>query len=161
NLAGLLAVALTAGRFTEKALRRIAACALALLIILPLGYAGVVLAWPLRTTGRPLRANWPQAEISRRVVDLWMSQTGQPLRIVSGDAWIAGLVGITAPDNPSIWSGPEPSASPWITPERLQREGMLVVWEAERQRLPPHVLERIASTPVGQERFRWSSAGTR
>jgi len=161
NLAGLLAVALTRNRFTEKALCRIAACALALLIVLPLGYAGVVVAWPLRTTGRHLRANWPQAEISRRFVDLWTRQTGQPLRIVSGDPWIAGLIGITATDNPSIWNGPEPSASPWITPERLKREGMLVVWDAERQRVAPHVLERIGSTPVGQERFRWNSAGTR
>jgi len=160
NLAGLLAVALTSRHFTDKALGRIAVCALVLLVVLPLGYAVVVVSWPLRAE-RPMRANWPQAEISRRFTDLWKAQTGQPLRIVSGDAWIAGLVGITAADNPSILSGPLPSASPWITPERLESEGMLVVWNAKRQRMPSYVLRRIASIPVGQERFRWSSSPKR
>jgi len=157
NLAGLLAVALTSHNFTEKALGRIVACALVLLVILPLGYAVVVLSWPWRG-GRPMRANWPQAEISSRFTDLWKTQTGQPLKIVSGDAWIAGLVGITAADQPSILSGPLPSASPWITPERLEREGMLVVWNAKRRKMPHYVQRHIASIPVGQERFRWSAA---
>jgi hypothetical protein len=154
NLAGILAIALTSRHFDGEALRRIAVCAAVLLIVLPLGYAVIIVAWPSRA-GAPLRVNWPQAEISERFVDLWTRETGQPLRIVSGNRWIAGLVGVTAADNPSILSGVDLTASPWITPERLEREGMLVVWDARNPRMPRHLLPLINSRPVKEERFGW------
>jgi 4-amino-4-deoxy-L-arabinose transferase-like glycosyltransferase len=154
NLAGILAIALTSRHFDGEALRRIAVCAGVLLIVLPLGYAVIIVAWPSRA-GAPLRVNWPQAEISERFVDLWTRETGQPLRIVSGNRWIAGLVGVTAADNPSILSGVDLTASPWITPERLEREGMLVVWDARNPRMPRHLLPLINSRPVKEERFGW------
>jgi hypothetical protein len=157
NVAGLLAIALTSRRFNGEALRRIAVCAGVLLIVLPLGYAVVVVSWSWRIND-PLRVNWPQADISERFVELWRRETGRPLRIVSGNRWIAGLVGMTAADRPSILSGPELAASPWITPQRLEREGMLVVWDARTGRMPRHLLARIATAPVREERFGWMSA---
>jgi 4-amino-4-deoxy-L-arabinose transferase-like glycosyltransferase len=154
SLAGTLAIALTSRHFDDGVLRRIAVCAAVLLIVLPLGYALAVASWPLRKSA-PLRVNWPQAEISKRFADLWMRETGRPLRIVSGNRWIAGLVGVTAPDNPSILSGPDLSASPWITPARLEREGMLVVWSAKGKWVPGHLQPIIAAAPVREERFSW------
>ena len=154
SLAGILAIALTSRHFDDRALRRIAVCAAVLLIVLPIGYALVIVTWPSRGGG-PLRVNWPQAEISKRFVDLWTRETGQPLRIVGGNGWIAGLVGVTAPDNPSILSGPDFAASPWITPERLEREGVLVVWNAKAKWLPRVLQPIIASAPVREERFGW------
>jgi 4-amino-4-deoxy-L-arabinose transferase-like glycosyltransferase len=154
SLAGILAIALASRHFDDGAFRRIAVCAAVLLTVLPLGYALAVVAWPLRKSA-PLRVNWPQAEISKRFSDLWMRETGQPLRIVSGNRWIAGLVGVTAPDNPSILSGPDLSASPWITPERLEREGVLVVWNTKGSWVPGHLQSIVASAPVREERFSW------
>jgi hypothetical protein len=82
NFAGILAIALTSRHFNSKALHRIAVCAGVLLIVLPLGYGLVIVTRPW--LGRaPLRVNWPQAEISKRFVELWTRETGQPLRIVS------------------------------------------------------------------------------
>jgi hypothetical protein len=112
------------------------------------------MSWPSRGGG-PLRVNWPQAEISKRFVDLWRRETGQPLRIVSGNRWIAGLVGVTATDNPSILSGPNLAASPWITPGRLEREGMLVVWAAGAKWIPEYLQPIVAFAPVREERFSW------
>jgi hypothetical protein len=157
NLAGILAIALTSRHFNGEALRRISVCAGVLLIVLPLGYALVIAVWSLRA-GAPLRVNWPQAEISERFVDLWERETRQPLRIVSGNRWIAGLVGVTAADNPSILSGPELAASPWITPARLEKEGMLVVWDARTGWMPRFLWPLIAAAPVRDERFVWKGS---
>ena len=154
NHAGIWAIALTSARFSGQALRRIAVCAGVLLTAVPLGYALIAVARPL-TASTPLRVNWPQAEISKRFVDIWARETGQPLRIVSGNRWIAGLVGVTAADSPSILSGADLAASPWITPERLEREGMLVVWNARNVRMPQFLLPLIADAPVKEERFSW------
>jgi Dolichyl-phosphate-mannose-protein mannosyltransferase len=158
NLAGILSVALTSRRFDGEALHRIAAAAAVLLVVVPLGYATVIFAAPL-VTGAPSRFNWPQAEISKRFVDLWKRETGQPLHIVGGDAWIAGLVGAAAADVPSILNG-HPSASPWITPERLEREGVLLVWDAEHSKLRQLLAPLIAAAPVKDERFAWKPSMT-
>ncbi len=133
NFAGLLVIALRSQYFNDVALRRIAVCSGVLLTILPLGYAAFVVSRALKASAA-LRVNWPQAEISKRFVDIWSRETGVPLRIVGGNPWIAGLVGVTAADKPSISSSGEFSPypwSPWITPERLEREGVLILWNAK------------------------------
>src|SRR5262249_41410335 len=103
NLAGRLGVALAGERFREQALRRLAAAAAIVLVVVPIGYGLIVLGVARRAVS-PMRVNWPQAEISRRLSAIWTRETGRPLRIVAGDDWIAGLVGISAADRPSILS---------------------------------------------------------
>jgi len=154
NYAGILAIALTSRHFSGEALRRIAACAGVLLTVVPLGYALVIVTCPLLSSA-PLRVHWPQSEIAKRFVDIWVQETGQPLRIVTGNRWIAGLVGVTAANSPSILSGADLAASPWITPERVEREGMLVVWDARTREMPRLLLPLIATASVREERFSW------
>ena len=154
NLGGILAVALTSERFDSAALRRITICAAFALVVVPLAYGVVIAAGPSRD-GAALRVSWPQAEISNRLAAIWARETGRPLRIVSGDNWIAGLVGITARDQPSILNNGDPALSPWITRERLERDGMLIVWEAGTKRIPPALQQLVAAAPAREERFRW------
>jgi len=154
NFAGLLAVALTGNRFGERALRRIAACAAALLIAMPLAYAIIVLNVP-QWRGAPLRVSWPQAEISRRMTAIWRRRTAAPLRIVGGDDWIAGLVGISAPDQPSMLNKGRLGLTPWISAERLRRQGMLIVWDTNRPHIPPPLLPLVATGVRGEERIPW------
>jgi 4-amino-4-deoxy-L-arabinose transferase-like glycosyltransferase len=153
NFAGLLAVAIT-GSIDARALRRIALCAGTLILCVPLGYALVVLYAPQRA-GTHMRVSWPQAEISRRMAAIWTRRTGAPLGIVAGDDWIAGLVGITAPDTPSILSRGDRRLSPWISAERLHRQGMLIVWDADRERIPPPLQAIVAAGERASERFAW------
>jgi hypothetical protein len=160
NLAGLWAIAATCHRFRREALRRIAIAAAIALIVVPLGYALVVAQAP-RLLASPLRVNWPQAEISRRMSAVWAAQTGRPLRIVSGDTWIAGLVGISAKDKPSILSLGDLELSPWIDRARLDREGMLIVWDAATGRIPPALRTIVASGPTGVETFDWPNIAGR
>jgi 4-amino-4-deoxy-L-arabinose transferase-like glycosyltransferase len=160
NFAGVLAVVLASSRFDTIALRRIAVCAAVLIVAVPLAYAIVIAAGPSRA-GMPVRVNWPQAEISKRFTAIWARETGRPLRIVGGDNWIAGLVGITAKDRPSILSHGDPALSPWVTPERIARQGMLIVWEAGTRRIPAPLQPLVAGRPAGEERFKWSRSNAR
>jgi hypothetical protein len=153
NFSGLLAVGLLGG-VDARALRRIAVCAGALIVCVPLGYALVVLYLPRRDTSH-LRVSWPQTDISRRMSAIWARRTGAPLRIVAGDDWVAGLVGITAPDTPSILNRGEPRLSPWLSAEQLHQQGMLIVWDTDHERLPPPLQAVVAASPRAVERFKW------
>jgi 4-amino-4-deoxy-L-arabinose transferase-like glycosyltransferase len=155
NLAGMVAIALTSARFDATALRRIALFAGVLLLVVPAAYAVAISAGPTRA-GAPLRVSWPQAEISKRFVAIWARETGgRPLRIVSGDDWVANLVGISARDRPSILNRGDPAYSPWITPDRVQRDGLLIVWEARTRRIPVPLQALVDARPAREERFRW------
>jgi 4-amino-4-deoxy-L-arabinose transferase-like glycosyltransferase len=153
NFVGLLAILLSSHRFTRHSLRAIAIAAAICVTVVPLGYALVVSVGP-RVTALPLRVHWPQGEIAERMSAIWKRETGRPLRIVTGDKWIAGLVGLTPEDRPSILDHGDTKLSPWITSSRIDAEGMLVVWDARRS--PPNALqERLASHPAREETFAW------
>ena len=156
NLAGMLAVALTSARFDTPALRRIAVSAAVLVVVVPLAYALVIAVGPSRA-GMPVRVSWPQAEISERLAAVWARETGRPLGIVAGDDWMAGLVGITAKDRPSILSHGDLALSPWITPERIARRGHADrLGGAQPKRIPAARWSRlVAARPAGEERFKW------
>jgi hypothetical protein len=154
NLAGILAIALTSERFDGVALKRIAICAAVAIVAVPLAYALIIAAGPSRA-GAPLRVSWPQSDVSKRFAVIWARETGRPLRIVSGDNWVAGLVGVSAKDRPSILNNGDPAFSPWITPERMQRDGMLIVWDASTKRIPPPLQPWVDGAPAREERFRW------
>jgi 4-amino-4-deoxy-L-arabinose transferase-like glycosyltransferase len=132
NLAGLLAVALAVGRFDAEVLKRIALVALTLVVAIPIAY-GVVHCVPLRPSKPPLRVLWPGAEIAARMAGIWDRDTrGAPLRIVAGDTWIAGLVGLSNKDRPHLLSNADIRYSPWIGARQLEAQGMLVLWEYEK-----------------------------
>ena len=128
SLAGLVVVALVPGRLDQQTLRRLAIWAGGLLITLTLIYAADTLL-EQRFTGVPKRQGWPQAEMNRRFQALWQAQTGKPLRIVAGDFWTAGLIALSPGDMPSIFTNGNFDTAPWITPERLKREGALLIWQ--------------------------------
>lgn len=154
NLVGLLAVALTADRFTSVALRRIALGAAVLLVVVPLGYMAAVKVDAHRPFNAGMRVNWDQPALAERLGAVWTKETGQPLRIVGGDSWIAGLVGLTNAGTPSIFTNGDRSLAPWITPGRLEREGMLIVWDVRTKRIPFNLLPLIATAKTGEEVFK-------
>ncbi len=105
---------------------------LVLAIAIPALYA-VTVPYLSRVTSAPLlRVSWPQVSIAEALSTGWKRETNKPLRIVAGSAWAAGLVAIDHPNRPSILTDGNLAYSPWITPERLRREGALVVWTEGR-----------------------------
>lgn len=154
NFAGLLSILLLSHRFTAQSLRRLAYAAAVLLIALPVGYA-LTMGFGPQVRGMAGRVHWPQAEISKRFEATWTKETGVPLRIVTGDSWVAGLVGLTAKDRPSILNDGDIKLSQWITPARINAQGMLVVWDA-RSKDPPKTLQpMLADRPIKEEIFVW------
>jgi hypothetical protein len=89
--------------------------------------------------------------MAARFDHLWQAETGRPLRIVGGDSWVAGAVGWLNPDRPSLFVDLDHHRAPAITRERVQRDGMLVVWTDLSTWLPDPAL--IGQFPRGSETF--------
>jgi 4-amino-4-deoxy-L-arabinose transferase-like glycosyltransferase len=141
NHLGLLAMALLPGWLDRNRLKWISLAAATLLVVGPAGYA--------ITVGR---TDWPQSAIATRMGEIWARETGNlPMRIVAGDSWTAGIVGVTAVTRPSVFTDGKFNEAPWITPRRIDSQGMLVVWR--RGRLPPALQSWVAGQTVRQEEF--------
>jgi 4-amino-4-deoxy-L-arabinose transferase-like glycosyltransferase len=156
SLSGLLAIALTADRFSPVALQRIARAAVAVLTVVPAGYALDTL-YEARLTNRPKRQNWPQAEIAHRFATVWRQNTGTELAIVAGGHWVAGTIALKPGPMASILTLGDLSISPWISADRLRQQGVLVVWEerANRPGPPDELLPLIGNRERLQLHFPW------
>jgi hypothetical protein len=73
-------------------------------------------------------AIWPARELSAAMDDIWKQHTSKPLDIVTGDYPNAGMVALYVAPRPSVFISADFRKSPWVTRERLQRSGTLVMW---------------------------------
>lgn len=129
NLSGLIIVALLSNKLSAARLGRLAWGA-GILIVVVSGLYFAHMRYGAAFTNDPLRGNWPQASVSRALEDAWSEETGgAPLRIVAGDIWTAGLVGMSDREPPSVLINGDLTISPWITHEGLRRAGALYVWQ--------------------------------
>lgn len=160
NLAGLLALAPLRARIGRPALRRIAGAALSIIAIAPIIYVAALKASPY-LAARPSRMLWPEATIAKRMVAIWDNATHAPLRIVGGDTWVAGLVGLDTRSLPILYASYEPQLTPWVTPERLAAQGALLVWEASGQPVSGPWDAPGSGYVRGQEVFDWSPDPTK
>ncbi|HYD86145.1 MAG TPA: glycosyltransferase family 39 protein [Vitreimonas sp.] len=128
NLSGLLAAALLTQRIDARRARGTLIGALVVILFTSGLYFGHM-RYGYQLTGKPLRGNWPQAEIDAAMQEQWRTATGgAPLRIVAGDIWSTGLVGLNERNPPSVLINADYEISPWLTPEDVARDGALVVW---------------------------------
>lgn len=68
------------------------------------------------------------------------------------------MVGLRAKTNPSVFTDADPALAPWITPARVENDGMLVVWEeGPRDRALPEALQLLVGQSARFETFRWPS----
>lgn len=71
----------------------------------------------------------PREEVAVEMTRLWRQKFGQPLRLVAGSTAFASAVPFYSPDHPSQFIGFSEKNAPWVTPERLAREGLLIICE--------------------------------
>ena len=159
NLSGLLAVQILAGRLPRFQPRRFGLGVAALLVLTPVVY-GLVATFGAALTGRPRRIDWPDRAMAGALEEAWRAGTGCPLRIVAGDSWLAGLVSVRASGRPTVLLDGEPAFAPWVTPERLSRDGALLVWRIEGSKTGiPNALERLGPAQVQSPlSFAWPRA---
>ena len=157
GLSGLWIVAARSPRFSPVVLGRLARAVLVLLIALPVAH-GLDTLFEARLGGRIKRQNWPQAEMKQRFDQLWQARTGgKPLRVIAGERWLAGLVALGPGEMPSVLTNGDYAITPWVTPERVAKEGALVVWITHEppDPVPGDVAPLVGSRPSGVERFTW------
>jgi hypothetical protein len=65
--------------------------------------------------------------LAARVEQEWRRTTDRPLRIVGGDYGIANATAFYFPEQPSPYPVLEPETAPWVTPERIARDGAAMV----------------------------------
>jgi 4-amino-4-deoxy-L-arabinose transferase-like glycosyltransferase len=69
--------------------------------------------------------------IGNELTRAWRQAMGRPLTIVAGDMDLSVAVAFYSPDHPDAVPGFDTSLTPWITRERLAREGFATVCHAE------------------------------
>jgi hypothetical protein len=126
NLTGLLIVYAMPLRWSEASERQLTAWVIALFVIMPLAYV-LSTAWVPEWRGKPSRTQWPDRAMAREFANGWANATHRPLGIVAGDGWLGGLIAMRLEPRASIYIDGDPRHAPWITPEKLSREGALVV----------------------------------
>jgi len=104
----------------------------------------------------PGQYSFPATRIAARFGKIWRHQTHAPLLIVGGDPLTASLAGLNSHWWPSMFSDLDPQESPAMTPERIAREGMLLVWRVDGGWAPPP--EWTKGRVTGEQRFIWSKS---
>ena len=151
SLSGLIVAAWLSGRFNAARLKRLAIGAGVLIVAVSALYFAHV-RYGAAFTDDPLRGNWPRGAITRALEREWLAETGVPLRVVAGDIWTAGLVGMGDAQAPSVLINGDFEISPWVSRARAAREGVLLVWRAD-QTPPPGVQALGEGLPVQSARF--------
>ena len=85
---------------------------------------------------KPSRMQWPEQALAGQALTTWQSVSSCPLDSVSGDRWLGALVAINNGFPSQMISGPA-SHSPWMSIERLQQNGTLVMWQNDEEVVLP------------------------
>jgi hypothetical protein len=154
NLTGLLIVYAMQPRWAETSERQLYAWVIALFVIMPLAYV-LSTAWVPEWRGKPSRTQWPDRAMAQEFSTDWTNATHRPLDIVAGDGWLGGLIAMRLAPRASIYIDGDPRHAPWITPEKLAREGALVVWQTHANDSPPATLNLPGMRIMGVKTFTW------
>lgn len=149
SLSGLVLVALTAHRIGKREIDRILRASMTVMVATLLVYSGLALSWPSWEKNPPKTA-WPQRELADRIEAIWRERTGRPLGIVASDLFVGGIVSTLGPSRATLLIDGDLGRSPWVTRERLDREGAIAVW-AYRTKVPPPLMQPL----IGQRIDGW------
>lgn len=89
----------------------------------------------------------PNKELAREATTLWHRTVGLPLRIMAGYSGHVSAISFYSPDSPSQLINFSFRSAPWITQERINHEGVLIVCDSSDQ----HCLgsaERLSVGPI-------------
>jgi len=129
-----------------------------LVALFTIGLAGFVLVNVLvpELENRPSRIQWPDRSIARTSSGVWRQQTDRPLKIVASDGWLAGLVAMRSVPRPSVWIDADYRKAPWITPEAIARDGVLLFWRVRPGQSQPKAFMAIKGIRIlGEKSFVW------
>ena len=74
---------------------------------------------------------FPYRELADSVTELWRSENHTPLKYIGGDAKTTNGVSFYSPDRPSSFVNLDYARALWITPAKLEQNGLLIACEHE------------------------------
>ncbi len=154
DLTGLLIVYAMKPRWPSISTRALFNWIAALFVVLPFSYV-LATSWGPELEGFPSRTEWPDRAMANAFAREWKAHTHRPLQIIAGNAWLAGLIAMRMTHRPSVFIDASFYKSPWITHDRLKREGALVVWQIRKTTAPPARLNLDGLQIIGEEQFTW------
>jgi len=90
--------------------------------------------------------------VSEQISAAWRQTTGTPLRIVIGDPYFAMAASFYSPNHPDSVPGFDLWRAPWVTDQRLEREGYAVICRADNVPCTSIALQRAAGNPLARTR---------
>ena len=144
-LSGLLTasfIAPAAQAISAVKIRKALVIWLTLVTVLMLVYVG----FGDKIRAKPSRMQWPEQALAAQAQASWQSLSSCPLDSVSGDRWLSALVAMNSGFPSQMFSGPA-SHSPWMTAERLQQNGTLVMWQDDDDTILP-LLNKVRAKSV-------------
>lgn len=155
NLIGLCLIALLGARLTPLALRRVLTWGFGMVLFTAAFHAAWTPVRCLKASGKPPNICIPGPQVAAVMQDRWHQATaGAPLGIVAGLEFPMMVTGAFATDRPSMFTHFSTLESPWITPERIARQGMMILWRGDGP--PPDAWRHwTGGRAVGHESFVW------
>jgi 4-amino-4-deoxy-L-arabinose transferase-like glycosyltransferase len=80
--------------------------------------------------GAEVKTLIPASDVGRYFSDTYRMRTDRPLQAVAGDPQLAAIVAFGAPSRPHIFDDAAPDRTPWLTFDKFNDGGGVVVWRA-------------------------------
>jgi len=109
------------------------------------------------TGSSEVATSWPARSIARFFVDSFERRTNQRLKAVTGDPQVASLVSLGA-GRPHLLADTAPEHTPWLSLEKFNELGGVVVWRASNTvgTPPPDIAKRFPGlVPEVPRAFEW------
>ena len=88
--------------------------------------------------GELSKVHFPGDEVTQQLHQRWHQNHEGPLKIVAGQNFVAGCIGVYSDNHVDVFSGLEPLHNPWTSLEELKETGGMIVWDKdERGESPP------------------------
>lgn len=124
NLIGIVLFLLLPARIDSRSLRRFTLALVAVALLFGASHLGYKLGSTRSKTAFDARA------LALAAHRAWEARFGTPLRIVAGNHVLSAIVSSYAPGRPAMLVDGDLRLSPWVTPEAVRGQGVLILCES-------------------------------
>lgn len=90
---------------------------------------GIAKAFHGELKGVPRRVQYPGRALANEVERRWsLAVNDQPLQLIGGDWWLAGLASFYDPQRPHVYPELQPSWAPWTDDQMMKQHGGVLLW---------------------------------
>lgn len=109
---------------------------------------GLAKAFHGELKGEPRRVHYPGRALAKEINRRWSAVSSEPLTIIGGDAWLAGLAAFYDPNRPHVYPELQAAWAPWLDDQKLRRAGGMLVWQEATDDTVQGWLDRFPGTRI-------------